>query len=72
MQYGSDPAILDVLCLKESQSHGIIDPGEDAIIHEVDVDKIKYLALAYLASRGVAPPVKREEEPSVEQMALAI
>jgi hypothetical protein len=71
-QYGSDPAILDVLGLKESQSHGIIDPGEDAIIHEIDVDKIKNLALAYLASRGVAPPVKREEEPSVEQMALAI
>jgi SNF2 family DNA or RNA helicase len=50
---GSDPVMLDVLGVKESQSSGIQDPGKDAIVHTVDTNRMKKLAESYLKGKGV-------------------
>ena len=52
---GSDPVVRDVLQLKESQSHGIVDPGADLVVEQqTDPNHIKRLAAAYLQRQGRA------------------
>lgn len=49
---GSDPPILDVLALKESQSRGIVDPGKPFEAQHSDDSRIKALAQMYLGKRN--------------------
>jgi len=48
---GSDPPILDVLALKESQSMRIIDPGKPFEASHSDISRIQALAKACLGNR---------------------
>lgn len=69
--YGSDPIVLDVLGLKESQSRGIQDPGQGKkMVNDIDPNRIKNMAKRYLAARGVAVP-ERKAEPQLELQDLA-
>ncbi|WP_052692290.1 SNF2-related protein [Teredinibacter purpureus] len=52
-EFGSDPVLIDVLGLKSSQSHGIVDPGKDVEIYQADPERIKKLAKAYLKSKDI-------------------
>lgn len=72
--FGSDPAILDVLGLKESQSRGIIDPGKSDVEQQADVGRVKRLAESYLKSKGIKVPEQQteKEEKTLEQLALSI
>ena len=72
-QFGSDPAILDVLGLKDSQSKGIIDPGTNEVEQQADMGRIKRLAEAYLKSKGLSVPEKtKQEDQDLAQLALTI
>lgn len=55
---GSDPAVVGVLGLKSSQSHGIVDPLKAPIDQVSDTSRIRDLAMAYLsrAEESVPPP----------------
>lgn len=54
---GSDPIVADVLGLKKSQIDGIRDPNADLIeTLEVEEDRIKKLAEAFLRQRGLPVP----------------
>ncbi len=46
--YGSDPHILDMLGLKQAQSHGIVDPLNAPKMKENDISRIKKMAQDYL------------------------
>lgn len=60
--HGADPIIVDVLGLKREQLEGVVDPNAELIENlEVDGDRIKRLAAAYLASRGMSIPSEAEE-----------
>jgi len=60
--YGSDPIMLDVLGLKESQSRGIQDPGKGKkVINETDPNRIRNMAEQYLKSRGISLPEKPKD-----------
>ncbi len=52
---GSDPAVLGVLGLKASQSHGIVDPLSAPKEQHSDASRIKALAEAYL-NRAIEAP----------------
>ncbi|WP_196161004.1 DEAD/DEAH box helicase [Reinekea sp. G2M2-21] len=54
--YGSDPVMLDVLGLKESQGRGIQDPGMRKETQQSDPDRIKRMARAFLKQRKVQIP----------------
>ncbi len=47
-EYGSDPVIINLLGLKSSQSHGIIDPLTAPAQQYTDESRIKLLAQQYL------------------------
>lgn len=47
--YGSDPVMIDVLGLKSSQAHGIINPLESALEQFSDESRIKILAESFLS-----------------------
>jgi SNF2 family DNA or RNA helicase len=49
---GSDPDIVDLLALKSSQSHGIIDPLKSVQAQHTDESRIKLLAERYLKKHG--------------------
>lgn len=71
--YGSDPVLIDILGLKQSQSDGIHDPGVKVDAEQGDPDRIKRMAKAYLTSRGVKlpePEVEHDEASEEEQLAL--
>lgn len=51
---GSDPPILDVLAVKESQSRGIVDPGKAFEVSHSDDSRVKALAKAFLGRREYA------------------
>ena len=57
-EYGSDPTMMDVLGLKASQSHGIIDPFSGVGEQLSDESRIKKLAKNYLASLNKEVPVE--------------
>jgi hypothetical protein len=52
--FGSDPVIIDLLGLKSSQSHGILDPLQAVPDQYTDESRIKKLAEAWLQKQGVA------------------
>lgn len=55
--HGADPIIVDVLGLKREQIDGVIDPNAELVERlEVDGDRIKRLAEAYLVQRGLLAP----------------
>ena len=64
--YGSDPAMLDVLGLKDDQDRGITTPGSAPIQRQVDGDHLKRLAAEYLKSRGIPVP-ERKTKPEKEE-----
>jgi SNF2 family DNA or RNA helicase len=71
--YGSDPVLIDILGLKQSQSDGIHDPGEKQAERQSDPDRIKRMARRYLESRGVDVDSLVTQVPSMvtdEQLAL--
>lgn len=47
-EYGSDPVIIDLLGLKSSQAHSIINPLSDPVAHVSDDSRIKRLAESFL------------------------
>lgn len=47
-EYGSDPVIIDLLGLKSSQSHGIVDPLTAPVVNVNDDSRIKILAEKFL------------------------
>lgn len=53
---GSDPVIIDLLGLKSSQSHNIIDPLKAVPSQHSDESRIKLLAKNYLEKKGIAIP----------------
>ena len=61
-EYGSDPTMMDVLGLKASQSHGIIDPFSGVGEQLSDESRIKKLAKNYLASLNKEVPVEENQE----------
>ena len=73
-EFGSDPEIIDILGLKESQSRGIIDPGSSPVNHQTDVNRIKRLAESFLKSKGINPPerIKSIQQLSLDELAEAI
>lgn len=56
--YGSDPVMLDMLGLKESQGRGIQDPGSSKEMKQADPERIKNMARDFLKKRKVALPEK--------------
>lgn len=57
--FGSDPTIIDLHGIKDSQGRGITDPGIDAPVYQADADRIKRLARDWLDARGKSVPVKK-------------
>ena len=73
--YGSDPVMIDVLGLKAGQSRGIVDPGKKSDMSQVQSNRVKLLAEAYLQARGKTPPradekAKDSARQTEEQLAL--
>jgi SNF2 family DNA or RNA helicase len=64
---GSDPVIIDLLGLKSSQSHGIIDPLKAVPGQYSDESRIKLLAKQFLEKRGIAIPEPVPEPAPVEK-----
>jgi SNF2 family DNA or RNA helicase len=55
--FGSDPAMMDVLGMKKEQNRGIVDPGVKTIALASDRDRIRNMAKAFLAAKGVVIPL---------------
>lgn len=71
--YGSDPVLIDILGIKQSQSDGILDPGVKAEERQADPDRIKKMARLYLVSKGVnvdALTIKHSQQVTEAQLAL--
>ena len=47
--FGSDPFIIDLLGLKSSQAHGIVDPLKDVPAQHTDESRIKLMAESFIA-----------------------
>lgn len=67
--FGSDPVMIDNLGLKQTQSDGIVDPGQTKDERQADPDRIKRMAREYLKARGVEVPGIEESEEE-DQLAL--
>jgi len=52
-EYGSDPLIIDMLGIKASQSHNIINPLQAVEEQYTDESRIKLLAQKYLSKKGI-------------------
>ncbi len=59
-EYGSDPVIIDLLGLKASESHNIIDPLKAVPIQHSDESRIKILAQSFLKKKELET-VKEEQ-----------
>ncbi len=70
--YGSDPVLIDVLGLKQSQSDGITDPGQSTEAEQGDPDRIKRMATAFLKARGIELKSEESEEELSEEEQLAL
>lgn len=55
-EYGSDPVIIDLLGLKSSQAHGIVDPLTAPVTNINDDSRIKILAEKFLHKRKSQTP----------------
>jgi SNF2 family DNA or RNA helicase len=66
-QTGCDPTMADVLGLKRAQAEAIVDPDAPLVEHlqQVDEDRIKKLAQAYLAQSGSSFSASKEEPAEV-------
>jgi len=53
-EYGSDPVIMDILGLKASQSHNIVDPLSAPTNHLSDDSRIQTMAKKFLEKRGIS------------------
>lgn len=51
---GSDPAMIELLGIKASQSKGIMDPNEGVTTSRSEVGRIQHLAREYLKRKGIA------------------
>lgn len=74
-EFGSDPAVMGVLGLKNSQAAGIVDPLSEPQEQNSDGTRIRQLAELYLAGKShlaAPPPVapKPEPEPVEPQQSL--
>ena len=69
---GSDPAIVGVLGVKASQSHGIVDPTTAPLAQQSDGHRIRQLAELYLAGNShLARPAPRPKpEPAARERSL--
>jgi SNF2 family DNA or RNA helicase len=52
-EYGSDPVIMDMLGLKASQSHNIVDPLSAPTVQMSDDSRIQTLAKKFLEKKGI-------------------
>lgn len=64
--YGSDPAMLDILGLKDEQGHGIINPGKERETKQLDSERFKKLATKFLESRGIEPNMRLPITPELK------
>jgi len=65
-EFGSDPMVVDLLGLKASQSHNIIDPLQATSEQHSDESRMKLLAKNYLNKIGVPlPEVKTDFKPTL-------
>jgi hypothetical protein len=67
---GSDPPILDVLAIKESQSRGIVDPGKPFEASHSDDSRMKALAQMFLGQREYSRLTSNHATSQPEQAAL--
>lgn len=65
---GSDPPILDVLAIKESQSTGIVDPGKALEPNYRDSSRLKALAKRYLGKAEYKDLTENVKEDIVEMV----
>lgn len=56
--YGSDPVMMDIIGLKESQGRGIQDPGTEKEVQQSDPERIKRMAESFLNQRKIPIPEK--------------
>lgn len=49
--YGSDPVIVDLLGLKNSQSDSIVDPGQELVVVNNDRSRLKTLAESFISKK---------------------
>lgn len=64
--HGSDPIMVDIAGIKQSQSSGIVDPKQELVTPvEVDPSHVRRLAENYLSQHGIEIP-KEEEISSIE------
>lgn len=71
---GSDPAVMGVLGLKNSQSAGIVDPLSAPVDQNTDATRIRQLAELYLAGKShLAAPAPRAPPPDApEQLQVSM
>jgi len=65
--FGSDPAVMDVLGLKAGQIEGVQNP-EGAILESRDVDAVRKLAESFLRQRGLPLPERATQRTEREAM----
>lgn len=63
-EYGSDPVIMDMLGLKASQSHNIVDPLSAPVVQMSDDSRIQTLAKKFLEKKGIT--VNVQDKPQAE------
>lgn len=63
---GSDPAMIELLGIKASQSKGIMDPNEGVTTSRSEVGRIQHLAREFLRRRGIAVDERVEATDALE------
>lgn len=63
---GSDPPIIDMLGLKASQAHNIIDPLTAVPDQHTDEKRMKVFAQKFLEARGIALPEEKPEPTEIQ------
>lgn len=66
---GSDPVLTDLLGLKASQAHGIVEPGRELSPRHTDESRIKALAMRFLSGDEVSAirqQASQANEPEIE------
>lgn len=72
-EFGSDPVIVDLLGLKNSQAAAIVDPGHEVVVVNSDSSRLKKLAESFLSKRQ-RKDLERPREPVrvAEQCQMAL
>lgn len=69
--FGSDPAMLEVLGLKGDQSRGILDPNSTPLQKQAEPERIYRMAEAYLKNKGIkTDDINKTEIKTNEELAL--